>query len=199
MIENPENKPLSRDDRDELAAVAAANSRRNRPTHLVVAAVVLLVGSLAMAGSAYLSRQAAEKALNRYQYENVEATALIDRINQIKAESSGTPGGSGENTQVGLYDPIDNILTRLIEISGRAGVVTGAPQESSRPPVEGYVRREYRYSATVASPDVLMSWVRMVGEQIPGMQVVSISLTPNAAARTWSVSLTFARLERVDN
>lgn len=197
MIENADSRPLSRDDRDELAAVAASNARRNRPTHLVIAAVVLLVGSLAMAGSAYLSRQAAEKALSRYQYENVEATALIARINEIKAKSSGTPGG-GENAQLGLYDPIDDILRRLIDISTRAGVSTGAPQESSRPPVEGFVRREYRYSATVPSPDVLMSWVRMVGEQIPGMQVVSIALTPNPAARTWSVNITFARLERGD-
>lgn len=199
MIDNPDNKPFSRDDRDELAAVAAANARRNRPTHLVIAAAVLLVGSLAMAGSAYLSRGAASRALQRYQYENVQATALIARINEVRAQTSGAPGAAGENAPIGQYDPIPDILSRLIAISGRAGVSTGAPQESSQRPANGYVRKDYRYSATVPSPDVLMAWVRMVCEEVPGMQVLNIALTPNAAARTWAVNITFARLERVEN
>ncbi len=199
MIDNPENKPFTRDDRDELAAVAATNARRNRPTHLVVAAGVLLVGSLAMAGSAYLSRGAAQRALQRYQYENVQATALIARINQVRAQASGAPGQPGENAPIGQYDPIDDILRRLIDLSTRASVSTGAPQESAQRAVNGYARKEYRYAASVPSPDVLFAWVRMVCEEVPGMQVLNIALTPNLAARTWGVNITFARLERVDN
>ncbi len=193
MIENAEHRPLSRDDRDELAAVAAAAARRNRPSHLVVAALVLLVGSLAMAGSAYLTRGVAERSLKRYTAENVRATALIERITELRAESSGAPG---ENDPIGLYDPIGDILTRLINLSTRAGITVGAPQESAPRPVGGFQRREYRYSATVGSIDDLFGWVRLVREEIPGMEVLSISLTPQPANRNWTVTLTFARLER---
>lgn len=193
MIDQPPSPPLTRDDRDELAAIAATASRRNRPSHLVLASAVLFLGSLAMAGSAFLSRGVAQRSLTSATAENVRATALIQRIDAIRAESAGTPG---ENAPIGIYDPIDNILSRLIELGGQAGITVGTPVEPPPRTVGAFVRREYKYTTTCNSIDSLFSWVRLVTDQIPGMQVISLSLIPQPASRSWTVNLTFARLER---
>lgn len=192
--------PLSRDDRDELAAVAAAAARRNRPAHLVVAAVVLLFGSLALAGSAFLSRRSAERSLQRYTAENVRAQALIEKINEVRAETSGEPRPGAGPARVGLYDPIPTILTRLIDLAREAGITVGAAQEAPPRTAGSFTRREYRYAnVTCQSVDDVLRWIRRVGEELPGMQVISLTLVPQPATRNWLVSLTFARLERSGN
>lgn len=193
MIEAPEHKPLSRDDRDEIAAVAAAAARRNRPVHLVVAACVLLVGSLAMAGSAYLSRLAAARALDRYALENQYAKAYIEKITELRAQAGGRAGSD----LPGVNDPVPTILRQIQEQAAAAGLSVPAPAESnvaiSNTP---YTRRELLYTFTSDSIDKVFAWVTSVGERLPGTEVYSISLTPIPASRSWSVRLAFARFER---
>lgn len=193
MIDPAQDQRLSRDDRDELAAAASAAARHNRPAHLVAASAVLLIGAMAMAGSAMMSRQAAERSLKRFTAENVRATALIERINEIRAQERG-----GADARPGTYDPITNILQNLSELARESNITAGVPREASRPS-GAFTRREYAYTFTCGSTEDLFRWIRRVGEGIPGMQVLSIALTPVAQSRTWTVSLTFARLERTGN
>lgn len=189
MIEM-EHKPLSRDDRDEIAAVATAATRRNRPTHYVAAASVLLVGALAMMGSALMARRAAARALDRATYENVQATYLIERITALRAEDEGA-GAPGVN------EAVSDILARLANSASRAGISVSAPAENSAA-VQGtpFTRRQYAYTFTASSIEDVFEWVGAVQEQVPGTSVYSVSLTPVAATRNWAVRLTFARLER---
>ncbi|MEZ6233813.1 MAG: hypothetical protein R3B68_06450 [Phycisphaerales bacterium] len=188
-------QPLSRDDRDELASMAAAAARRARPAHLVGAAAVLLVGALAMAGSALLSRQSAERALNRATAENVRAVALIDeikRITQERQDARGQGGAAGEN------DPAPTFLTQVIAAGTEANLTVGAPQESSST-VGGMTRRNYQYSLTAPTTEALMNWIDKVRARIPGTHVTSVSLTPQPASRSWAATITFSRLERPSN
>jgi len=191
VIDSPEHKPLSRDDRDEIAAVAAAAARRNRPTHLVVAAVVLLVGSLAMAGSAFLSRRAAARALDGATYESVYAAALMERIAELRRQNTG------QGSTLGVNEPVGNMLTQLAEMASQSNLTVPAPAEQTRQiQSTPFSRREFAYAFTCSSIDDVFRWVRAVGERIPGTQVYSISLQPVPANRSWSVRLTFARVER---
>jgi hypothetical protein len=191
MIETS-SRPLSRDDRDEIAAVAAAATRRNRPVHYVVAAGVLLVGALAMAGSALLARGAAATALDRATHENAQAKYLIERIVELRDERSGQGAGTP-----GASEPVTDMLQQLSGLASQAGISVSAPSEQSVV-VQGtpFNRKTWAYSFTAREIDNVFSWVRTVGERIPGTTVYSISLAPNAAGRSWNVQLTFARLER---
>lgn len=190
-----DRQPLSRDDRDELASMAAAAARRARPAHLVGAAAVLLVGALAMAGSALLSRQSAERALVRATAENVRATALIEEINRITAERQQARGQSG---LAGENDPVPDFFTRVIAAGTEANLTIGPPQESSST-VAGLTRRNYQYSLTAPTAEAFMSWIDKVRDRIPGTRVTVVGLTPQPASRSWAARVTFSRLERPSN
>mgnify|MGYP001192676824 CR=1 FL=1 len=189
MIE-PDRAAMTREDRDELASLAQAAARRNRPTHLVAAAVVLLVGALAMAGSALLSRQSAERALARAASENVRARALIDEIKRITNERQGGSGTvSREN------DPVPNFGSTMSNLASQAGLSVGIPQEQSQAS-GAYIRRNYTYNLSTPNLDAVMTWVQRTAQEIPGTQVTGLTVTPQAANRIWTVSIKFARLER---
>lgn len=192
MSQTSDRIALSREDREELASMAAAAARRNRPTHLVAAACVLLVGALAMAGSALLARQSAERALTRAASENVRAQALITEINRIRGERAGA---QGPGAPTGVNDPFPNFGSRMGELATQAGLTVGIPQEQSRPS-GALVRREYNYSINTPALDAVMNWIRRAMEEIPGTRVISVSITPQQATRAWTVIIKFARLER---
>lgn len=189
MIE-PDRAPMTRDDRDELASLAAAAARRNKPTHLVAAACVLLVGALAMAGSALLSRQSAERALARAAHENVRAAALIAEINRVRGDRAG---GSGPTSREN--EPVPNFGSTMSNLASQAGLTVGIPQEASQAS-GAYIRRNYTYSVSTPSLDAVMTWIQRAGQEIPGTQVTGLTVTPQAAARIWTVTIKFARLER---
>lgn len=174
------------------AAAAARAERRNRPRHLLLLAIALLVFAAALLGWSMLSRSAAAAAFKTEQERAQQIVTKIDQLQAIQdeADSAGATPREGES--------IHNRLSRFQELGEQAGLKNppSVPQgkNSDRTAVGGFVQRRLTYAVRDESLDNLLAWMRMAVEDIHGLEVQSVRLTPEA--NQWSLNVVFSRAER---
>lgn len=192
-VEGPRIDPAARaslDERFAIASVAAASERENRPRHLVLGAIVLLVASLI-----YLSVEAGERGTARRQLkgrmteaEGIEAMAAeLVRLDQQVSENSS--GG-------GLGTPMPDVLSRLEGFATEAGLRDQLSHRRGPGRSEGGATL-YTYPYEVRDPSLenVMTWLQKSVEGIPGLEVQSVRIRPEETL--WSVQVTLSRWERV--
>lgn len=182
-----ERRTLSEDARYELAGAAAAAERRNRPTALLVAALLVLAIGAGALVSSLSARASAGRAMRLEQTREEQVVRLAAQFDSIERQRQD----SGTDT----FAPIPDLLSRIETAARDAGL-------SDRPPIPGQrsersedlTRRDYTYTMRDASLDRLLRWVELSTQTVPGLQVSSIELRPEQ--RTWQVTVTFSRWER---
>ncbi len=186
----PDTQRLNDDERYEIALVAAASERRNRPKNLILIPLALfIIASLVLAYALY-SVESGKLRLedNQFRYDR-----LVQGVVQIKELEAA---GAQEDGPDGLA-PISDFLSRVEGYARDAGLesklsIPVPRRDRSR----GLVRVRHVYTKiTDPSLEHLLRWVELTQEKIPGLFVLSLTLKP-AGNRGWSMDITFARWER---
>lgn len=178
---------LSEEARFDLAMAAAAHERRNTPRHLVylAAAVVLVGGIAALVEARAWSRAARETkaALAR----QAEVAAEVQEYVELKAKSGGV------DKERATFDKMVSTGERTAEAAGLGKI--GKPREPDKPDVQGnLVKRTWAYSKIKsAQAGPLLEWVKTMLDEMPGLRVSSIKLSPGEQG--WTMDVTYAGLE----
>lgn len=180
---------LSEDARYRLAAEASTRQRRNRPRLWVALAAIVLAGAMLFLMVQARSRGRAASALRAQTISRANIELMLQQLKELQQQPQN-PGGDPT-------EPMANLPVRMEEIATASGLaskprppITPAPEDKA-----GGVIRSYRYS-DVQDPSLsaLLAWVQNAEQQIPGLHVHSLVLTPSDTA--WKMTVSFKRWER---
>lgn len=174
------------------AAAAARAERRNRPRHLLLLAAALLVFSAALLAWGLFGRARAARAFTNEQTRAQQIVTLTDELRQLQAQADASGSGFSEG------ESIHNRLSRFQELGAQAGLKNppSVPQAKTadRASVGGVIQRRLTYSVRDESLQNLLAWMRTAIEDIHGLEIQSVRLTPEA--NQWLLNVVFSRSER---
>ncbi len=180
-------------DRLDLAAKAASAERSKRPRHWILLAGLLLAASLASVVFSWQSSREAGLALSRQQALAQETLESAGRLRALQtAAASGGPS---------ISEPTTQVLSRI----ERAGIDTGLrdpvklPKETRRDPVRagvGALATRWTYEIRDPSLPIVLEWIKASTQSVPGLEVQSIVVRPEASA--WLVTVVFVKWERAE-
>lgn len=182
--------------REHLAASAAMAERRNRPRHLLILAMVLLLVSCLMLLWSMSSRNAASTDLSN-------ATAEAQRVQNLISEWKSLKASSADTSKMKLNEPLTTFYSKIESAATRSGVKERIPsaqaQSETRDARSGAVQKRIRYQR-VSDPDLgaLVRWIQAACEDVPGLEVYSLKVQPLTAQGLWQIDVTFSRWERVN-
>jgi hypothetical protein len=186
----PETRRLTDDERYDLAMVAAASERRNRPKNLIVVPLLLFVIASIMLIYGIFTLESGRVKL---QSQESRVNKLVNNVVILKEleQTGDAPGVEG------ILDPITDFLTRAETYATDAGLGKApALPATRRDRFPGFVRVRQVYTNVVdPSLPALLQWVKITQDEIPGLFVYSLALKP-AGDRGWTLDVTFARWER---
>lgn len=178
----------------EAATAAARTERRNRPSHVLMFGVVLLIVAAAALGWSVLGKARAAAA---YQRELDHAGRIVNKSEVLRtlmtqAEAQNVPGAGEDKT---IHSRLNDFKTWWTD----AGLAEPVPVPSSTPSdtraVGGRLQRRISYTNLKSdSLEKLMTWMKTAVENIHGLEVRDIRITPEASQ--WSLNVTFSRSER---
>lgn len=182
---------LTDDDRFDLQYAASATERRNQPRALVLGAAALLAVSLlgVLFGRGALS--SAQANIAREQARESEITRLIAQLES-----------SDEQSHTQIYEHDDRAKLTIHTATKNAGLTNANKEPRSRvdPMGDGVQRISYIYdsSDSLKAPSIatLLGAVRASLDSVPGLEVMSIKLTPSE--KEWSMSITYTRMEKAN-
>jgi len=178
--------------RETLRAAAAANERRNRPAYLVAVAVLLLLACVLSLAWSLVARGAAAGEFAREKDTAMVLARAVGRLKELQAtgDAEGDKGAA----------PNDQILTMIQGAAERAGIQNpkqlfprgpGTPENRSG----GVQRVRFDYDQVRnESLEPLLLWMRYATESVPGLEVYSVKLRPEA--NEWVMQVTFQRWQR---
>jgi hypothetical protein len=186
--------PLPEAAREELAASLAmqaqAGERRNRPRALVYASVLLFVcgGALALHGTSRASEAQQRTQRAKAQADNtLAALAQLDSLIKRRA-------GEGPKIE-GSSQALSKIEAAGVR-AGYPGFPVGAVTTTPRRDI-GANQISIRYTALKHEDlSVLMTWISSALADVPGLEVASVMLRPEA--EKWSMDVRFTRWEKVE-
>lgn len=176
----------------EASTAAGRAERRNRPKHLLLLAFALLVFAAGLLGWSVLARARAAATLR-------EERALAEKVRDITAQFNElkTDSEQSSTSRPKFGESIFNRPSRFQELAASAGLKnTGfVPQrKTADPAVNGVQRRRLEFELKDESLDALLNWMKMAVEDIPGLEVFSVRLRPEA--NQWALNVEFSRWER---
>ena len=176
--------------RGDVAVAASRNERRNRPTHLVVIAIALAAAAAIALLMMVRQRNSARSLLANEQRVGESAVELVAQLREIKAAE--------ESTSIRYGGPESDLTPSKFSNAGAAAGLKQPPRLPDRQfqdrDMGGVHRTKWTYSVKDESMPNLMKWVQLAVRDIPGLEVYSISLKPEATQ--WSLKVTFSRWER---
>lgn len=184
-----EFQKFSEDDRYEIAMVAAASERRNRPKNLIMIPVGLfVVASLVLAFALY-SVESGRVKLDQQEYRYNELVKRVVQIKELEQAGLDKPGS-------GNLEPVADFLSRAEGYAREAGIDPVPLPQPRRDRQRGFVRVRYSYTG-VTNQDLtkLFDWLRITQDRIPGTHIYALTLKP-AGVRGWTMDVQFARWER---
>lgn len=183
--------PLSAEERDEVAAVASAAERSNRPVALVVLAGLVFVIACAVLGVSATRQAAASAEVDRREAELEEMRGLV--IEYFANEGSGDEIDDLPPTGQGILSRIEE-LARDAGIEGDLGLAGAGTDRVT----DGVVLARGTYSLRHDNLTEIMDWVGRVERSIQGVQVRRLSLRPQPRNSTWQFEIRFERYERAN-
>lgn len=172
--------------RTDLAARASARAQRNRPKGVLVLGVLVLgLGFVFM----LMGRSSINGALGERRRELNSAQSVAMQGARLDRHTTSQTGPSP-------YEKVSNFTTIAQEAASSVGL-SPAPsltRETSSPPQNGILEREYRYER-VQSADIeaLVSWVAQVRSMVPGVEIRNLDIQPQRTQ--WQLSITFVKPE----
>ncbi|MCW5754854.1 MAG: hypothetical protein KIT24_09140 [Phycisphaeraceae bacterium] len=179
---------LTHDQRQDLAEAAVFAERRNRPRHLVMLGLLLLVVSglaLIWGLSSYRgARTEADRERNNV-FRLKQLAAMHDALTRTKADPVAGPP----------YAPVPNLQTRLEGLATGVGLPRPPlPQERRDRAQAGAQSLRLTYRIRHDEPGPLFNWLAKAMSEIEGLELYSLRVQPEAS--TWSFEVTFSRWER---
>lgn len=181
------NARISDDLRYELADSARVAESANRPRALVVLATVLFViaGVVLVIALGRRETAAREYALQAERQVRVADLALqFERLEELR---------SATNTRAN--EPLEDLFSRIELAATELGLDKPRIPRPQATAIQGANKIRYSYTMQDASLNRLLAWVEAAKENVPGLEVSSLTLTP--AARHWTMEVTFVRWERI--
>jgi hypothetical protein len=174
--------------RQEVAVAAARQARRNTPTHLIVIAVVLMGIALICTLVAAGSRAAALSRLDTQKRQAARVAELVARLNQLTdAERAGIQRWG---------QPAERVQSKIQQAATQAGLKAAIPpvNPTKSSPVGDAQRIQFKYDIRDESLPALLKWVEIATRDVPGLEVYSVRIRPEA--NQWDLNVTFSRWER---
>lgn len=179
---------LSDEARFELGMAASARERRNSPRHLVyLAGVLVVVGAVACLVE-WRSWSRAGREARVAMERQASVAAQVKEYVELRAKSGGT-----DKERVG-FDKMVSTGERLAEAAGLGKIAK--PRTPDKLVAEGgLLKPTWIYSKVKsAEAEPLMDWVKSMLDEMPGLRVSSIRLTPGD--KGWTMDVTYAAVER---
>lgn len=182
---------LTDDDRFDLQYAASASERRNQPRVLVLGAAVLLALSLLSVLFGRGALNSAQANIAREQAREFEITRLIAQLE-----------ASDEQSHTQIYEHDDRAKLDIQRATESAGLtnVTKEPRFELDARGDGVQRIKYIYDSTnsLRAPliETLLRAVQASLDAVPGLEVMSIKLTPSK--KEWSMNITYTRMEKAN-
>lgn len=182
--------------RDRVGAAAARRSAQNRPRHLVILALLLLLVSAITLVLAYRSRQTAMEELDTERARARRVDEIVRELGELKARSS--------NGQPQFGQPLATVRSRIETAATRAGLrdPLPVPRTNTDTNVGGRTqvqRVRFTYDVKDPSLDALLQWVTFSMEDVPDLDVYSLKLNPMTTQGVWSLNIVFSRWERTSS
>ncbi|HHN78730.1 MAG TPA: hypothetical protein ENK11_08690 [Phycisphaerales bacterium] len=189
MTERVGEHQLSPDERYELALSAEASARRNRPSHLVVAAGLVFIVSCAMLGFTSCRAERASQDLQRRITQRDTIANLLAELRALKPEDAG------ESADV--MSPYLGFRSEMEQIAQRVGVPGKLefPRERRSQELVGIEKVTYDYTIKGESLGPLLAFVKEATATIPGLRVAGLGVRPRK--NQWELSVKFERWERM--
>lgn len=184
---------LSTDDRYELASVAAAAERRNRPSTLITLGLLLVVVGLAASLIGFVRYQSASdsvEAATRSYARVADDIGAVTRLEELRSRSGADA----------RFEPDPNFQSKIEDLAPLSGLSVPPARVRRAPPREGTARNyfairiEYTMDIPADELDELIVWLRSATREIPGTMIEQLKLEPEA--NTWKVTVAFLRWER---
>jgi hypothetical protein len=177
--------------RDECARLAATAERRNRPSHLLVLAGLLVAVAIISLLFALSAKAEADRRFRARAGNAQEIVDLLARLKQLEQASR-----AGEHGNFGTPRP--TLLTDLQEAGVAAGLSQRPPnpsESSSAPNAQGFRRKQVNFENVIdPSLPALMAWMQNAVKTVPGVEVMEYTLRPGT--EKWTLSVKFVRWER---
>jgi len=173
-----------------LSIAAARKARGNHPAYLAWGGALLLVISGVYLLLSYSALGAARERLETSRVNAEEATKITGKLAALIVAEQGTEG-------LRAFDPAPNLRTEIDRIAKDAGFKGDAPVPRVVPdtvPGVKAILRKFTYDVRGQQLPVLMTWMDRCTKQINGLEVYSVTLTPEPTA--WNLKVTFSRWER---
>lgn len=174
--------------RATLAAQASRAEQRNRPRALLLIAAIVLVGGVWFAWSGYARHVEAEDragAAQRFSDSVLKAAGKLQSL-----ESQGV---------VQAREPMSQLFSRIEAMGGTAKLKNRVPIGASQTRPERTLGwNQVKTTYTIRDPQLpaVLKWIDLVVADIPGMEVHSITIRPEAS--DWVVIVVFSRWERAE-
>ena len=179
---------LSEEVRYELAEAAHAAEQKNRPrSWLFLATVLFLIAGIFI----ILAIHSRQQALKVY-YVQADRLAKVQNLQpQFAVIERQQNAGDSQ-----AYAPLTNLLTRIEQAAAQAGLAEkpSIPKDISKTASSGAVKHEYTYTMRDASLENLLAWIDKAKQNVPGLHVSGIKITPESKA--WKLEVIFVRWER---
>lgn len=174
----------------EQAALAARAQRRNRPLHLIWAAIAALCLGVLLLGLALLDRVSAARERDATQQREVQIVTLLSSLKALDAQADDPLARAATA-------PMQNVGTLVSEAGREAGLANPVGVGQMTPPRTrgGLSGRRYTYT-NISDPSLtaLLRWVQLSLERVPGLEVNRLEIRPQP--QHWAATVTFTRWER---
>ncbi len=184
-----EQSRLSPDERYEIALAAESAVRRNRPSHLIVAAGFVFIVSCAVLGFTSCRAEQANQDLNKRISQRDTIANLLAELRALN------PDDAEESADV--MTPYLGFRSEMEQIAGRVGVPgkLDFPRERRSQELVGIEKVTYDYTIKGDTLGPLLAFVEEATSAIPGLRVAGIGVRPRKDQ--WELSVKFERWERM--
>ncbi len=189
-FETKDSLAAAQDTISMLSAAAARGERRNKPTFVVALGVIALAASLLFAGFGWFSFTKARKAAEN---AKSESNAMLEQAAQLQSLIDDEANGTGPRAA----EPATNVLSKIEASGTRAGLKKAVPIGSRTVNPDrtiGWNQVRYSYNVKDESLDALLRWAQFVQDDVPSLDVYSVTLRPEATE--WSLTVVFSRWEK---
>ncbi|MFO0857550.1 MAG: hypothetical protein U0640_09375 [Phycisphaerales bacterium] len=189
-FETKDSMSAAQDTVSMLSVAAARGERRNKPTFVVALGVIALVASVAFAGWSWFNFVAARNAAEQ---AKTESGVMLEQAAQLQAMIDDETNGTGPRAA----EPATNVLSKIEASGARAGLKKAVPIGSRTVNPDrniGWNQVRYSYNIKDESLDALLRWAQFVQDDVPSLEVYSVTLRPEATE--WSLTIVFSRWEK---
>lgn len=189
-FETKDSVAAAQDTVSMLSVAAARGERRNKPTFVVALGVIALVVSVTFAGYSWFNFAKARKAADEAKAESV---VMLEQAAQLQSLIDDEANGTGPRAA----EPATNVLSKIEASGARAGLKKAVPIGSRTVNPDrtiGWNQVRYSYNIKDESLDALLRWAQFVQDDVPSLEVYSVTLRPEATE--WSFTVVFSRWEK---